>query len=474
MSKLDQPISGAEVAPRIYRIEHIDAKELTDVLNDLFGVEDTSRRGGYPYYYYRGGRDQQTIGRLYGKVRFVHEPATNSVIVVTNNKENFAIIEQLVREMDKSTAEYANTMVYTLENADAGDVADQLNSLFAPPGAGRAGQRGADEDEESRDVFYSWLYGTSGRQREEERPISNLIGKVRVVPDMRTNSLLITTAVQNFDVLRQLVERLDVQSPKVLVKVQLIEITRTREERIGTRFAADSSIFESADFNNGLIAFLGLAWEEITSDTVLNADIDLSTLVQFLQRDFDASVLAQPSIVVNNNEEASIFVGALVPRLTESQREPGTTARNDSFEYENVGTTLRIKPHINRNDRVVTTIYLTASQIREGETRFGGDIFDTRTYETELALDSGQTVVIGGILRQEETTIIHRVPILGHIPILKLLFSKTEDAASTTELIAFITPKVLKTRQDDDAATEAEHIALELIQESEAPEAEEN
>jgi general secretion pathway protein D len=455
ISKLDQPLSTSEVQPRIYHIRNVDAKELTDVLNDIFGVQQETQTGGYYYYMYRLRSEQETIGRLYGKVRFVLEAATNSIIVITNNAQNFPIIEGLIRELDKTTAEYANTMVYRLENADAIDVADQLNNLFAPPGAGKPAEaQKQDAEEAARTAYYSWLMGTSAREA-QERPISNLIGKVRVVPDPRTNSLLITTAVQNFEVVGQLVRSLDLESPKVLIRVQFLEITRSEESRAGVRLASNGTIFESKDFNNGLLGAFGFTWEQVTANTVLSATVNVSAIVQFLQREFNARILSQPMLVVNNNREATIFIGAQVPFIEKSLIEPGTTARSDSFSYKEVGTKLVIRPHINEKKKVVTTVALTDSQIREGQVLFGGFILDSRSYNTELAVENGQTVVIGGILRQDESEIVNRVPVLGHIPLIGLLFRKKDTLRTTTELIAFITPTVLRTREEDDAATRA-------------------
>ncbi len=97
LKQLDQPLNKTEVSPHIYHVRNIDAKELSDVLNDIFGVEgQNSSSSGYYYYMFRSPQRSQDVGRLYGKVRFVHEPATNSIIVITNNKENFPIIEDLI------------------------------------------------------------------------------------------------------------------------------------------------------------------------------------------------------------------------------------------------------------------------------------------------------------------------------------------------------------------------------------------
>ncbi|MFO8008129.1 MAG: secretin N-terminal domain-containing protein, partial [Candidatus Brocadiia bacterium] len=357
--------------------------------------------------------------------------------------------------------EYANTLVYQLKHADAVELADRLNTLFAPPGVARPDREG---DEDAQQAYYSWLLSMRGqRGQEEERPISNLIGKVRVVPDSRINALLITTSVQHFNVLRQLIEQLDVESPKVLLRVRLVELTRTDETRVGTRWTSDSTIFETDDFNNGLLSNFGVAWEEITTDTVLTADFDVSALVQFLERQFDAHIVSEPSLSVNNNREATVFVGAEVPFITETQREPGTTARNDAFEYREVGTKLVITPHINKEDNVVTEIQVESSQIRPGEVLFGGFILDTRTFESELAVEDGQTIVIGGIFRQNESETVNRVPILGHIPLVGLLFSKKDTILTTTELIAFITPHVMRTAAAANEVTRREAERVERL-----------
>ncbi len=460
IAKLDEPISKTEVSPRIYHIRNMGAAEMTQVLNDTFGVQEETRTGGY-YYMYRMRAGEQQVGRLYGKVRFVTESATNSVIVITNNKENFPIIEDLIHDLDRPAPEYANTMVYPLENADATDVADQLNTLFAPPGAGRPEARQEDETA----AYVSWLFG-SPRREEEESPISNLIGKVRVVPDKRTNSLLITTAVQHMEVLRQLIRDLDIESPKVLIKVQLIEVVNTKESRIGTRYAWDRSLFDTREFKDGLLGALGYSWSEVIRNTTLSADVDLDALIQFMQRDFGARILSQPALVVNNNKEATIFVGADVPYIKESQGEPGSVARNVVTDYRPVGTNLTIQPHINQKGKVVTTVSLTSDQIREGETLLGSVVIDRRNYETELAVEGGQTIVIGGILRQEESETVVKWPILGDIPLLNFFFRKKDDVVTTTELIAFITPTVLTSRADDDRATQQERARVHELEEA--------
>ncbi|MCC6487646.1 MAG: hypothetical protein IT364_09115 [Candidatus Hydrogenedentes bacterium] len=471
ITKLDCPIDVEQVSPRIFHLKYVDATEVTDVLNSVFGSDESSKSGGY-YDYWSGiySKEDEGVGRLYGKVKFVPETTTNSIIVTTNNNENFKIIEGFIQDLDRISPEAANTMVVNLQFAKAKELADQLNTLFAAEGARmtpqqrQQAQEGEQQEEESGG-YYSWLFGTS-KKKEDKRAISNLIGQVRVVPDIRTNSLTITTAVQNFPLLKELIDKLDVASPKVLVRVRLIEVTATKSSRVGVRYSSDPSVFETDDFDNGLESTFGVTWADVYDNGTINADagIDIGLLVQFLRRTADARILSEPTLVMNNNEPADIFVGSRIPFITNSQ----TTAEGgvvQSFEYKDAGTTMKITPNINELDKVEMKVELESSQIRPGEVLFGGFILDTRLFNTQLAVESGDTIVVGGIMRDSESDAKRGFPILGRIPIVNLVTRKKDTKYETTELIAFITPIVLRDSEAEAAATKDAAERVENIQE---------
>jgi len=450
IDKLDQPIDLDEVTPRIYAITHSDAKELADVLNRVFGVKDKTKGGGYYDYMMERYSDRPEVGRLYGKVRFDPLQSINSIIVTTNNKENFPIIETFIQDIDRHAPEAANLLVIRLKNARAEDVARQLNILFAPEGA-RVPDKKAKEDEEQRRDPYAFLYGKD--KKKDERPISNLIGRVRVVEDVRSNSIIITTAPQNHEALRQLVAGLDMLSPKVYVSVRLIAVIRSEVERIGIRYSSDPSVFETEDFDNGIVSAFGLMWEDVYNNGVLNADLNVSALIQFMSRSFNLRILSDTGIMMDNNKEGTIFVGAEIPFITQSQTSPEGGSLTSTFEYRDAGTTLRLTPNINDDDNVVMDISLISSQIREGEIILGGQVLDSRTIDTMLAVEDGQTIVIGGIMTEQELKSNRGVPILRHIPILNLAFGKKDKDFEVVEFVTFITPKVLRSRADDEALT---------------------
>jgi general secretion pathway protein D len=260
------------------------------------------------------------------------------------------------------------------------------------------------------------------------------------------------------------VKELDVESPKVLVKLRLIEVTTTKARRIGTRFGPDASVFENEDLDNGLRSNFGLSFAEAyRNGTIqLNSGIDLSLLIQFLQRHADTRILSDTTISMNNNIPADVFVGTQIPFITNSQTTP-EGALNQSFEYKDAGTTLKITPNINELDKVEMKIELEASQVRAGEVLFGGQLIDTRQFNTNVAVNSGDTIVIGGIMRESDAESSRGFPILEKVPVLNLATRKKDKKRETVELIAFITPEVLRSREEDAAATQAAAQELENI-----------
>jgi general secretion pathway protein D len=452
IKQLDVPLDPDQATPRIYRIKYISAVDLTDVLNQIFGMED-QKTGGYWDYYSSRYSQKTEVGRLYGKVHFIAEPSTNSIIVTTNNVENYPVIEAAIDQLDSITTEAANTFVVTLKHADAKEVAQQLNALFAREGAK------APKGEEQEDPWFTWYWGDQGKK--EERPISNLIGQIRVVPVDRTNALIVTTAFQNFEAMKALIDKLDVETPKVLVAVRLIEISRTKSSRIGTRWTSTPSVFETEDFDNGLQSTFGATWAEVYSHGTLTAGIDVNVLVQFLLRNFHSRVLSDSTLAMNNNYESSIFAGSQIPFITGSVVS-SEGSRSDTFEYKDAATVLTVTPRINELNKVVLKVQLESTQVAP-EVILGGAVLDTRKFNTELAVESGQTMVMGGIMREQEGEQIRRVPILGHIPVLSLLFKKSDTTYETTELVAFITPTVLRTPEEDTEATRAATVNLEGV-----------
>jgi general secretion pathway protein D len=277
-----------------------------------------------------------------------------------------------------------------------------------------------------------------------------------VVPDTRTNSLLITTNAHFFPQVIKVIDALDVPTPQVLIEAKIVEISRDDRERLGVRWSPDGSTFTGEDLDDSALlstqttfkeVFAGSALDTALRTGILNARTDLDILIQFLVKNTSTRVRAEPRINVADNETGRLFVGARVPFITFSTA-TAEGGRNDAFQYQDVGIILQVAPHINRDGEVALKISVESSQIRQGETLFGGAIIDTRNYRTDLLVKSGQTLVLGGIIQREESEIERKLFILGDIPLLGWLFKKKDTVARDVELMVFLRPRVTRSLED--------------------------
>ena len=499
---LDEPVSGEDLVPLIYRLKYVDAFDIEKVLQELFMRQQSRRRSywddyGYGYGYSSSRSSRNDAGRLQGKIRITSSLYTNSLIITSNSKESLDAVQAVLDKLDQPSGT-DTTLNLKLRHAQAVTVSNNLNILFAQGGAppvrarpqnNNGNNRRPDDGDSTRsgfqleneiveDAYFPWLGGGDGNRRGSDgragtRPVSDLVGKVRIVPDQRTNSLMVTTSAHFFPQVLKVIEDLDIPTPQVLIEATIIEVASDARQRLGVRWSPDGgAVFESEDlensFSGGVSAefsepFMASVLGDVMGNGVLNADFNLDVLVQFLRKQVDGRIRASPRINVADNERGKLFVGSRVPFITGSLN---TTegGRNDSFQYRDVGIILEVTPHINRDGRVTLRISVESSQIREGETLFGGAIIDTRNYRTEISLEDKSTLVLGGIIQREQSEVVRKVPLLGDIPLLGYLFKKKDTVHREVELMVFLKPTVTKSPAEVEKMMEEERARTPSIQ----------
>ena len=454
------------------------------MLNELF-LKKQQQRTYWDFYgpeFDSGRGNDSSGGKLYGKVRITSEPYSNSIIVTSNSPEGIDAVEAVLKELDAPSQAGETTMRVELKFARATTVASSVNILFAKNGSPavrpqapnpqpdpRAVQQPnntANEDnfsldlETKEDPYFPWLGGQqdsgfgrfdSGRGS-TQRPVSDLIGRVRVVPDRRSNSLLITSNLHFFPQIMKLIEDLDAPTPQVLIEAKIIEVSSDFRDKLGVRWSPDEKSFTGDDLDNSVLVNTGAAYKKVFAGTALNdalksgvldASVNVNVLIQFLRKNTDAKVLAEPQINIADNELGKLFVGARVPFISGSLN-TDVGGRNDTFTYKNVGIILEVTPHINTGDEIALKIRAESSSIRNGETLFGGAILDTRNFKTDLMVKDGETLVLGGIIQREQSEIGRKVPGLGNIPGLGWLFKKKDSTSREVELMVFLRPKITR------------------------------
>jgi general secretion pathway protein D len=503
VEELDQPVTDDSLAPRIYHLKYVSAADIEDVLNELFLKRQQQR--SYFYYYddYQEPAADRDVGRLYGKVRITSEPHSNSLIVTSNSKENLAAVEEVLKQLDQPSEAGESTLRVNLQFAKAINLANSLNILFAKNGspplrqvaqpgqpqaqqnfpqpqqqASGTAQAGFElEKKASEDPYYPWLGGQPDNPRSTDgraatRPVSDLVGRVRVVADSRSNSLLISANVHFFPQLLKLVNELDARTDQVLIEAKIVEVATDYMDRLGVRWSPDgSSVFTAEDLDNSIIVSSQGSYQQGFGGTtrvnsppvpgtdlaqtltqlrsgVLSSTVNLDFLIQFLKKRTNARVLAEPQVNIRDNETGRLFVGQQVP-IPDNNQVSGLGTTTTSFTYKDVGVVLAVTPHINSAGDVELAIHAESSTVVPGATVLGGSVFDTRNFRTDLTAKNGETLVLGGIIQTLVSDTLRKTPILGDIPGLGWAFKKRDKTSREVEMMVFLRPKVTRSEEDN-------------------------
>lgn len=502
IASLDEPIEDGSLAPKIYVLKYVSASDIEDVLNELFLKKSVQR----PYFYYFDDSPPETperdVGRLYGKVRITSEPYSNAIIITSNSSEALAAVEDVLKQLDQPSQSGESTFRVPLKFAKAATMANSINILFAkggspalrpatpvnqnpqqPQNAASQQQTSASqsnfeiETEAKEEGYYPWLGGQPDLQRggsdsKTSRPVSDLIGRVRIVADPRSNSLLISANVHFFPQVMKLIDEMDIPTAQVMIEARIVEVSSDYLDQLGVRWSPDGkSQFTGADLNNSIMVsssgqyqkgFNGTttvnnppansaatalsALASLRSGVVAN-NISLDFLIQFLRQHSDATVLAEPQIKIEDNELGKLFVGQQVPFIANSLN-TDVGGLSQSFQYKDVGVILEVTPHINDSGDVSLRIRVESSTIVPGQIIAGEAVIDTRNFRTELTAKTGQTLALGGIIQKQSNETLRKTPILGSIPGLKWLFNNKDRSGQRVELLVFLRPTVVRTPQE--------------------------
>jgi general secretion pathway protein D len=367
--------------------------------------------------------------------------------------------------------------VVELKFADPERLCEVLNAMFCEAGssveilrsASGLGEYSMDESsssttDTSQDGYTPWWSSAGARTTttDEERPISNVIGKIRFVPETRTKSVLILSPPEFIPKIKELIEQLDVPGKQVMIKAVIVEVDHQDVTSLGVQLASNPNAFGALNEN----AVLALnAFEQLdqhgsavfgaagTSGTVMTntTTSDVYGLLDFLQKKVNAKILNQQSLWTEDNEEASFFKGQRVAFYTAATTGTGTSTQDT--EFQRVGMTLAVRPSITPNKDVDMIINILISQLTTDE-KNGQPVRTEMETRTNMIIGDGQTLMLGGILFQQDGRTKRGVPILSDIPVAGALFSHYEKTVANNELLVFITPYVIDDSGENPPATQ--------------------
>jgi len=462
----DVPLDVDSVKPRIIELHNCDPVEMANLLTSLFseGGGSSSSRG---VAMFRGMfatqlvDQQKIVGALYGQLAFEEVPGTKKIIVISKIPEAYDVIEELVKELDK--AEMAEIpKVIELKYSDPEVLCEILNAMFAEAGTSASLRRtdvGLSEYSMSEDTAttastdstsqgqYTPPWSSSGARRtvDEEMPISNVIGRIRFVPETRTKSLLVLSPPEFMPEIVKLIEQLDVPGKQVMIKAIIVEVDHSNMTSLGIQLAPTGS--EGLAFGNydeDTIAIVNnLSYMETHGTFTFQTAADVTAMIDFLTTQTNAKILNQQTLWTEDNEEASFFKGERVAFFTATTTTT-TVGVTQNVEFSQVGMTLAVRPSITPNKDVDMIINILISQIIPGEEANGQPVRTEMETKTNMIVGDGQTIMLGGILFQEDRIVKRKVPLLGDIPLIgELLFGHTETVAANNEMLVFITPYVI-------------------------------
>lgn len=317
--------------------------------------------------------------------------------------------------------------------------------------------------------------------------LANLSGVVsegllqpKVTPDPATNSLIIVATQQDYAVIEKIINELDVEQEMVLVEVKIIEVSQESLLEIGLDWATlDQAVtnsirgFATTNFGPRFDAINNtVSGLNIGVFKKFGSEVTIGMVLQALEENQGINILSTPSITTRNHHEAIFIAGDNVPfvgqsRITEDA-DPSTPTVVQTFDYRDVGISLKITPHISQDDTIIIDIDSEFTTLIEGRPGQSVDTPTTakRSVITSLLLKNGTTTYLSGLARDDRVTIRSQIPLLGDLPLIGELFKWRKEKVQKTNLILSITPYIIKSDKEMTRILETKKEEIDLANET--------
>jgi general secretion pathway protein D len=344
--------------------------------------------------------------------------------------------------------------VVRLRHARSADVAATVNALF---GQGSAlGERSAPPPTLAGELRQSLIPPAGAPQPGGGVAVvpgsAVLSGQVTIIPDTRTNSLLIRASGRDYELLKAAIEMLDVRPLQVLIEVIIVEVRRDGSRAYGLEAILPRQRIPGSDTEiGGATSGAGLG------DFVLNllhvSGSDIALTLRAAASRGQVSILSRPVLLAANNETAEIMVGSQRPFI-QVQRALPTDApvRDQVVQFKDVGTRLTVVPTASEDGYVMLQVQQEVNAAT-AEVAFDAPVISTRSISTQLLVRDGRTAVLGGLADRQRESVRSGIPYLSEIPVIGGLFGRQLNRTSDTELFVFLTPRVIRSDEDMDAVS---------------------
>jgi general secretion pathway protein D len=392
-----------------------------------------------------------------GVYRFEAYSDKNALLVLSKTEESFAFLDSIIDSLDMPS-DVGLPKIVELKHADAVSLSEEINALLASPGVSATIQRPdvglsgegfgdsatATDNESGGQMGFPWQQG--GANSDDQSPESSLIAKIRLVPIVRQNALAIVAPPEYMQHVLDVIDEFDRPTRQVMISATIASVTLADDLTVGLRWGSgvsgdgDNSIGVNGDLGGQINNILG----GIFSDGGALPDVtgSVGVALDALNKLTNVRIIQQPRTFTADNKESIFFNGSEVPvRTTSNTTSAGLV--EGGFDYRDVGVMLNVRPRITAHGDVDLTINVELSD--QAGTGVGDNpVFTRRQVRSQIQLRDGQTVLIGGILKESESKTKRKFPLLGDIPLIGALFTSVDDTTIREELLVFITPPMLK------------------------------
>lgn len=428
ISRVDLP--SVENQVEVIPLHHASAAEVARILTAL---EQQNQRNAQK----RGGQQE-------GGATFIADERTNSILLSGGKSERLQI-RALISNLDIPLEREGNIHVIYLRYANAKDLVPVLTGI---------GQKVVQQVQSAK----------GGKAPVAAQANSQPFD---IQADESTNALVITASLEVFRSLRAVIRQLDVRRAQVLVEGIIAEISLNKAAQLGIQWGADGlpgghGPVGFTNFASGTGSSLGEIAGEVASGTVSSVpegltlgigrfnsnNVNFGALVRALQGDGSTNVLSTPTLLTLDNQEAEIVVGQNVPFVTGSYSSVSnsSTVSNpfQTIQRQNVGIDLKVKPQINEGNTIKLDVEQKVDSLAASSAGAADLITNTRSIKTTVLVDDGEVVVLGGLIKDDLTESVQKVPGLGDLPLLGGLFRYKTTTKDKTDLMVFLHPVIMR------------------------------
>lgn len=498
---------------------HVDAGKIIEELQQIFGRNSSAANG-----------EKVAENSFF---RFIEIERMNAVLAITHNAKYLQDIESWVFRLDRTNPEASGGVnVYRAQHVSAVDLANTLSNIFGT-GTGRSsrsasiasgrrstsasnktsgggGSSGSTGSSSSATSTSGSSTGSSGGIMDKSLSDRNQSGgsglnsitsnafgsgginnnsemaKVRIIPDEGNNALVIVANSEEYTKIYRILKQLDVLPLQVLIDATIVEVTLNDELKYGIQWYFSHNNGGVNKINGG--SAQGIDLISLTDETAKafttggfsyafsSGSRDIQAVLNASAKKGNLNVVSSPSLMVLNNQEATIKVGDSVPiRSSVSSNLSGNSTtgivQTSSIQMIDTGVNLSVRPRVNSGGLVIMDVLQSVNEAKTTDTSTNIDspTILKREIESSVAVQSGETIVLGGLIKENNNYARDGVPLLHEIPIIGSLFGGTSRTKDKTELLVLLTPRVVNSRQDAQSITDEFRRKLSSIYEIPAP-----